>query len=95
MIFSCLMTANQRIKCYICNIIIYQQTNKTMFGTIRNIIAFLATFTVIMTTAMIALQFLFAIYNGNTMMTSNQEVVAFVVGVILAIVLIPYYHYPC
>ncbi len=65
-----------------------------MVDLFRNIIAFVATFTVVMTVTMIVISFLFHSI-GYITTNPSTEAITFVAGLIMAILLIPFYHYPC
>lgn len=66
-----------------------------MIGLLRNILAFASTFALITMLAMVALQFLFAICGYRDEPGNRQALYALLFGIMLALLLIPYYYYPC
>lgn len=66
-----------------------------MFDLVRNIIAFIATFTVTMTVTMIVIHFGISVRTKTSRLTCRQEVISFWVGLMLALLLIPFYYFPC
>ena len=66
-----------------------------MVDIFRNIIAFVATFTVVMTVTMIVIHFGISVCTKTSRLTCRQEVISFWVGLTLALLLIPFYYLPC
>ena len=66
-----------------------------MVDIFRNIIAFVATFTVVMTVTMIVIHFGISVCTKTSRLTCRQEVISFWVGLTLALLLVPFYYLPC
>ena len=66
-----------------------------MFDLVRNIIAFIATFTVIMTVTMIVIHLGISVCTKTSKLTYRQEVVSFWIGMMFTLLLIPFYSLPC
>lgn len=66
-----------------------------MFDLVRNLVAFLATFTAIMTITMIVTHLGISVCTKASRLTYRQEVVSFWIGMMFALLLIPFYSLPC
>lgn len=74
---------------YICNI-----KEVLMIVFLRNIIAFISTFVLISTMIMIIVQGLTIIVRKEKEISNNQEIYIAVLGIIVALLLIPFYFFP-
>ena len=66
-----------------------------MSGLLRNILAFASTFVIISMLTMVLLQFVFAICGYKDKPGNRQALYALVCGIILAMLLILFYYFPC
>lgn len=65
-----------------------------MLGIIGNILAFMSTFVVIATLPMTLVRLVAANLSHNKPITKRAETVIIAISIAIAIILIPYYHYP-
>ena len=61
-----------------------------MFDLVRNLVAFLATFTAIMTITMIVIHLGISVCTKTSRLTYRQEVVSFLIGMIFCLLLITF-----
>ena len=66
-----------------------------MLELIRNTIAFITTFVVIMTTTMLCINIMSALFRENWKCNPRREKIEIIIGFLLAVLLIPFYYYPC
>ncbi|MGM9733897.1 MAG: hypothetical protein ACI3YT_07255 [Prevotella sp.] len=66
-----------------------------MIGLIRNILAFASTFAIITMLTMVLLQFVFAMCGYHDRPGNRQALYALLCGIMLALLLIPFYYFPC
>ncbi len=66
-----------------------------MLSIVRNILAFGSTFAVIVLGTSFILQFAFGLITGKRLSNEMTNRVFVVIGVILALLLIPLYYFPC
>ena len=66
----------------------------TIITSLRNLIAVTATFVVVAVIVMMVTQTCIKLAIGQEKITHRQEVIIFVVGVVVAALLIPFYHLP-
>jgi len=66
-----------------------------MIETFRNILAFVSIFTVVATSTMVMLNVCFLLLRQRKVLTDREERLIVYVGIVLAIVLIPFYSLPC
>ena len=68
--------------------------NEQMVETLRNIIAFTATFVVIATVVMMLAHSVIAIAGRNMELSERQERYVVWTGIVIALLLIPFYYFP-
>lgn len=74
---------------YICT-----HKDKIMLEIIRNIISFIGTFLIISSVSILVMKFGVYFYSHNYDF-KYTDVRIIVVGVVVALILIPFYHFPC
>lgn len=65
-----------------------------MIDILRNIVAFVATFVLISTIVPVVIGFIPFLF-GHKRLSQGSDKIAIWIGIILALVLIPFYSYPC
>ena len=60
----------------------------------RNILAFIGTFLVISTTTMLLLQIIACAYTGKWSLNEKTDYRIVITGILVALILIPYYYLP-
>ncbi len=60
----------------------------------RNIISFIGTFLVISSLTMLLLQFLVCVYKGKWSLNEKTDYRIVITGILVALILIPYYYLP-
>lgn len=65
-----------------------------MFELARNIISFIGTFLIISSASMLVLKYIAYLFTGKC---NHQEtpIAVFIAGIIIALLLIPFYYLPC
>lgn len=74
---------------YICT-----RKHKVMLDIVRNIISFVGTFLIISSVSMLAMKFVVYSYTRNYY-SKCTDIRIIIAGVVIALMLIPFYHFPC